>query len=89
MKPTLRDITGEAVAGLLWMYLDIPTDASRAELEGYASDLVDRIRVAGCDADIEQTIKALQVDKLCRPLNLAAISTVAKKSIAVVRAARV
>ena len=85
MKLDINAIRGEAVAGHLWMRLNVPKDASRDELERHARDLIDDIRSDDSQAAVERRIRILQVQKLCRPLNLAAVSELAQKSIAVAR----
>jgi len=87
MKLDINSIKDEAVAGHLWMRLDVPKDASRDELERYARDLIDGIDTDGSQAAVERQIRILQVQKLCRPVNLAIISELARKSIAVARSA--
>ena len=87
MKLDINSIKGEAVAGHLWMRLDVPKDASRDELERYARDLIDDIDSDGSQDAVERQIRILQVQKLCRPVNLATIPELARKSIAVARSA--
>ena len=88
MKLDINAIKDEAVAGHLWMHLNVPKDASRDELERYARDLIDGIDTDDSQAAVERQIRILQVQKLCRPLNLAAVSDLAQKSIAVARSVR-
>jgi hypothetical protein len=88
MKLDINVIKDEAVAGHLWMRLNVPKDASRDELERHARALIDRIDAGDSQASVEQQIRVLQVQKLCRPLNLAAVSALARDSIAVARFAR-
>jgi hypothetical protein len=87
MKASVNSITGEAVAGLLWMHLDIPNDASLAEVEECANDLVNDIRAGSSQAHIEQRLRVLQLKRFCRPVSLPAVETAARRSIAVVRSA--
>src|SRR5579862_7852928 len=87
MKLDINSIKGEAVAGHLWMQLNVPKDASRDELERYARDLIGGIDCDGSQDAVERQIRILQVQKLCRPLNLATIPELARKSIAVARSA--
>jgi hypothetical protein len=88
MKLDIKSIKDEAVAGHLWMRLNVPKDASRDELERHARDLIDGIGSDDSQAAVERQIRILQVQKLCRPLNLAAVSELASKSIAVARSVR-
>jgi hypothetical protein len=88
MKLDINAIKDEAVAGHLWMRLNVPTDASRRELECHARELIERIGDDDSQASVEQQIRVLQVQKLCRPLNLTALSALARDSIAVARSAR-
>ena len=88
MKLDINAIRDEAVAGHLWMRLNVPKDASRDELERHARDLIDGIDSDGSQAAVERHIRILQVQKLCRPLNLAAVTELAQKSIAVARSVR-
>lgn len=88
-RPSIRNITGEALAGLLWMHLNLPKNVSLAELEGCAADLANTIRIAASNTAIEQKIRALQVEKRCLPLSQAAVAHLARQSIALVRSAGV
>lgn len=88
MKLDINSIKDEAVAGHLWMRLNVPKDASRDELERHARALIDGIVSDDSQAAVERQIRILQVQKLCRPLNLAAVSDLARKSIAVARSAQ-
>jgi hypothetical protein len=87
MNLIVNNIAGEAVAGLLWMHLDIPNDASAAEVDACAKDLVKDIRAGSSQAVIEQRLRILQVKQFCRPVNLLALAAAAKRSIALVRSA--
>jgi hypothetical protein len=88
MKLDIDAIRDEVLAGHLWMRLDVPTDASRGELERHARELIAQIGDDDSQAAVEQRIRVLQVQKLCRPVNLASVSELAKESIAVVRSRR-
>jgi len=89
MRDKIGVITSEVVAGLLWMYLNMPDDISRSELEKHACDLVGEIKSGSSLAVVEEKIRILQVKKLCRPINLSTVDDVARRSIAVVRSAGV
>jgi len=81
------DILDEVVAGLLWMTLDLPQDASRAELEAFAHQLVARIRFGASETAIESEIIFLQSGQLDRPANHDAIHTLAGRIMSTVRGA--
>ena len=44
------DVLGEVVAGLIWMHLSLPEDASRGEVEDCAAGLVRAARKLGAGA---------------------------------------
>ena len=73
------DILDEVVAGLLWMTLDLPQDVSRPELEGFAHQLVARIRFGASENAIETEIAFLQCEQLGRPANRDAIHALAAR----------
>jgi hypothetical protein len=80
-------VTGEAVAGLLWMYLQVPEDASKDELEDYAQEIVRRIHADASEAAIAEYIKSLQSEQLCQLPNELAIRVLTRRAVAVVRGA--
>ena len=73
----------EAIAGLLWMYLDVPEDASKTELEEYAREIVRRIHADASEAAIAEHIRSLQSNQLCQMPNPPAIRTLARRALAV------
>ena len=87
MKSETAQIATEAVAGLLWMYLNVPGDASRPEFETHAHALVAKIRCNPAIAYTEQQLRILQVQILCGRLDLFRMTELAKRVVAVVRGA--
>ena len=81
------DILEEVVAGLLWLQLDLPQDASRDEIEDLARHLVTRIRGDAGEAAIEAELTALQGLRFCRPANPAALRALARRLVTAVRGA--
>jgi hypothetical protein len=81
------DILDEVVAGLLWMTLDLPQDASRSELESFAHQLVARIRFGASETAIESEIVFLQSGQLGRAANHDAIHALAGRIMSTVRGA--
>lgn len=79
------EILDEVVAGLLWMTLNLPQDVSRLELEGFAHQLVSRIRIGANAAAVEREIVGLQCGQLGRPANPAAIHGLAGRVMDAVR----
>lgn len=75
----------ETIAGLIWLYLDLPADASRQEVEEYADELIACIRGSeGFDA-IERTIRHLHVQRFCISSNARSLRILVERSIAIVR----
>ena len=87
MKSETAQIATEAVAGLLWMYLNVPGDASRPEFETHAQALVAKIRCNPGLAFAEQQLRVLQVQILCGRLDLFRMTELARRVVAVVRGA--
>ena len=81
------DILDEVVAGLLWMTLDLPQDASRAELEAFAHQLVARIGFGASETAIESEIIFLQSGQLGCPADHDAIHALAGRIMSTVRGA--
>ncbi|HVV27307.1 MAG TPA: hypothetical protein VHC40_05015 [Rhizomicrobium sp.] len=79
-----REILDEVVAGLLWMQLDLPEDASREEMEDFAHRLVNQIRAGAGETFVAGEIARLQSGQFCRPANLPAIRALAQRSLAAV-----
>ena len=73
------------MAGLLWITLDLPQDVSRPELEGFAHQLVARIRFGASDCAVESEIAFLQSEQLGRPANREAIHDLTGRIIGAVR----
>ena len=89
MKALSQDVMDEAVAGLLWMYLKVPKDASRDELQDYAHEIVRRVHAGAPETAIADYIRALQSDQLCELPNLPVIHDLARRTIGVVRQASI
>jgi hypothetical protein len=80
------DILDEVVAGLLWMTLDLPADASRRELEAFAHHLVARIKFGAGEAIVESEIAFVQSGQLGRPVNQDAVHDLAGRILCAVKA---
>lgn len=78
-KNLASTVVHEAVAGLIWLYLDLPDDASREEVEGYADGLIVRIREGATPDILAREIQSLQVTRLCRDSDQRAIRTLAER----------
>ena len=87
MKALSLDVMDEAVAGLLWMHLKVPHDASRDELQDYAHEIVRRVHAGAPESAIADYISNLQSDRLCEMPNLPAIRDLARRTVGVVRPA--
>lgn len=81
------DILDEVVAGLLWIQLDLPADATRQEIEHFACHLVARIRGEASEATIEGELAALQSVRFGRPVNRANIRDLVRRAMRAVRSA--
>ncbi len=81
-----REILDEVVAGIFWMSLDLPEDASMTEMEEFASHLVRRIRGGASTSAIEAEIDFLQRRQFCRVPDAAVIGQLARSTIALVTA---
>ena len=79
------DLMDEVVAGLLWMHLKVPQDASRDEVQDQAHDLVRRIRAGAPQSAIADCLRSLQLDWLCEFPNMPAIRELAQRVMGVVR----
>lgn len=89
MKALSQDVMDEAVAGLLWMHLKVPKDASRDELQDYAHEIVRRVHAGAPETAIADYIRTLQSDRLCELPNLPAIHDLARRTVGVVRQASI
>ena len=89
MKALSQDVLDEAVAGLLWMHLKVPKDASRDELQDYAHEIVRRVHAGAPETAIVDYIRTLQCDQLCELPNLPVIHDLARRAVGMVRQARI
>lgn len=81
----LTHVLQETIAGLIWLYLDLPADASRDEVEDYADELIACIR-EGAKADVlEQRIRHLHFQRFCISSNARAMHTLVERSVAILR----
>lgn len=78
-KNLASTVVHEAVASLIWLYLDLPEDASREEVEGYADGLIVRIREGAPPDILAREIQSLQVARLCRDSDQRAIRTLVER----------
>lgn len=83
-----EDIVQEAVAGLIWFYLDLPADASRQEVEGCASQLINLIRSGSSLGALVRVIAGQQRDCFCMLGKPRAIWALAERSADLVRTAK-
>ncbi len=81
------EILDEVVAGIFWMSLDLPEDASRDEMEEFARHLAHRVRSGAGESAIAAEIDFLQRGQFCRPLDSARAVELARRAIAIVKAA--
>jgi len=79
------DILDEVVAGLLWMGLDLPSDASRIEMEKFAHHLVMHIRDGASVVAVEGEVAKLQSGQLCRRADMTLVRGLAQRAIMAVR----
>ena len=82
-----QDILDEVVAGLIWMKLDLPGDASRQEIQSFAHGLVSRIGSGGDESAIVAEIAVMQSRQFGRPANLPMIRDLARRAIQAVNGA--
>ena len=75
------ELLDEVLAGFLWMSLNLPDDASLAELNAFAHELVSLIKANAGLAILEHSIFCLQRDHFGRPGDLAAIRALARRCI--------
>ena|SRR5438067_1512461 len=61
-----RDVLCEVVAGFLWIALEIPEEASREEVEGVASVLIENVKADCGEGRVEEEVLRLQRFQLCR-----------------------
>ena len=87
MKALSASMMDQAVASLLWKYLELPKDTSKSELEGYAREIVRRVHANASEAVIAEHIRILQSSQLCHQPNLPAIHDLARRAVAMVKRA--
>lgn len=80
MQSASGPIVREAVASLIWLYLEPPSDASREEVESYAADLIHAIKMGATPVRIEQELRHLQVVTFCQISNAVAIRELVQRS---------
>ena len=79
------DILTEVLAGMLWMHLSVPADASSDELKACALDLLRAAEYGAGEAAIEQSLKRLQSEQFARPVNSLTIKLLARRVLEAVR----
>lgn len=78
-------IVREAVAGLIWLYLDLPDDASRLEVEWCAGQIIASMLNGGTEDSLEKTIRSLQAACFCEISSASAIRALARRCAATTR----
>lgn len=81
----LTHVLQETIAGLIWLYLDLPPDASRGEVEEYADELIACIREGAPCHVLEQKVRYLHFQRFCVTSNSHALRTLVERSIAILR----
>jgi len=79
------DVLSEVVAGQIWMHLSMPADASRAEVEQCAADLIRAADYGAAEQTIEQMLRRLQADQFAGPVNSLTIKLLARRALDMVR----
>lgn len=74
------NVLREIIAGYIWLYLNVPNDASSAEIEEYAGILINRIRSGASEDTLVSEMRALQVQRLCQISNVSSISSLIKRT---------
>jgi hypothetical protein len=82
---TLSDIAQESIAGLIWLHLDLPDDASRQEVEAFAAVLIGPISRGLTPESLEDKIRWLQSQRFCRISSPERIRILARRCIALMR----
>jgi hypothetical protein len=85
MASLKADVLGEVVAGQIWMHLSMPADASRAEVEKCAGDLIRAAEYGDWEQTIEQMLRRQQADQFAGPVNSLTIKLLARRALDMVR----
>ena len=79
------DVLGEVVAGLIWMHLSLPEDASRGEVEKCAAGLVRAADYGAAESALEQMLRRLQAEQFAGPVNSLTIKLLARRALDAIR----
>jgi hypothetical protein len=81
-----RDILLEVVAGFLWLYLDLPADLTREELNAVATRLVTNVLSNGEERALIAELARIQCKQFCGLANQENLEFLAKRTLSLVRA---
>lgn len=76
-----RDLTDEALAGLLWMSLDVPEDTTLDEMKSVAQQLGQLIRCGAGEALVESQLDYWQRLHFCRFVKADQLRALARRAI--------
>ena len=81
-RPDRRQcLANEVLAGFLWMSLDLPEDTDLDEIKQLALDLAERMRAGGNEAVIAAQLEFVQRHQFCRPVDVARLMVVARRTV--------
>lgn len=76
-----RDLADEALAGLLWMSLDIPQDTTLEEVKEIAQQLAQLIRCGAGESLVQAQLEYWQREHFCRPASADMLLCLARRVI--------
>jgi|SRR5579859_6239353 len=80
-----QEVLDEVVAGFLWIYLDLPADITRVEIEHLTRGLISRIRTGADEAAITLALITHQRCEYDRPADANVIRKLARRIVAAVK----
>ena len=81
-----RNVLLEVVAGFLWLYLDLPADLTREELDMAAEQLVSNVLANGEEMALVAELARIQCNQFCGVANQRNLEFLARRTLSLVRA---
>ena len=80
-----QNILEEVVTGFFWVYLDLPADITRVEIDVLARKLIGRVRTGADEAAIILALTTHQRCEYGRPVDANAMRKLAQRTVAAVK----
>jgi len=80
-----QQVLDEVVIGFFWIYLDLPSDITRVEIEALARRLIGRIRMGANEAAIAIALGIHQRSEYGRPVDADVMRKLAQRTVAAVK----